>query len=377
MQESEALSRLIGEIYDAALEPKLWSGVVEKTERFIAGTGAGLLSKNPSANREKSCIDHGIDPNVRKFSSENRVNIDPSSVGQSVAEVEQLVATPPLMPYSEFIETQFYKEWMRSQGLADILSAMLEKSASSLAAFDMLRHEHDGPVDEKARCRMDLVVPHFRRAILISRLFDLKQGEAATLSNVLDGMSAGVFLLDGGGRIVHANVDARMIFNAGDFLRAVNGRIVACDVDFDQSLREALSAAAGEDGNIDTKARALPSITHSGERYVVHVLPLTPGARGPVGSLRSAVAALFVRKAALDSSLLPEIVAKAYRLTPAELRVLRAIVDVGGVPEVAAALGVAPTTVKTHLGRLFEKTGTNRQADLVKLVAGFSSPFER
>jgi len=61
--------------------------------------------------------------------------------------------------------------------------------------------------------------------------------------------------------------------------------------------------------------------------------------------------------------------------SPTELRVLLAIVEVGGVPEVADALGVAGTTVKTHLGRLFEKTGAGRQAELVKLVAGFSMPF--
>jgi DNA-binding CsgD family transcriptional regulator len=64
-----------------------------------------------------------------------------------------------------------------------------------------------------------------------------------------------------------------------------------------------------------------------------------------------------------------------YNLTPTELRVLLAIVDIGGVPEVAAALGVAVTTIKTHVSRLFEKTGVARQADLVKLVAGFSTPL--
>jgi ATP/maltotriose-dependent transcriptional regulator MalT len=48
---------------------------------------------------------------------------------------------------------------------------------------------------------------------------------------------------------------------------------------------------------------------------------------------------------------------------------------VGGVPEVAAALGVAETTVKTHLGNVFGKTGACRQADLVKIAAGFSTPF--
>jgi DNA-binding CsgD family transcriptional regulator len=76
----------------------------------------------------------------------------------------------------------------------------------------------------------------------------------------------------------------------------------------------------------------------------------------------------------MESPSSPDIIAETYRLTPTELRVLNALVDIGGVPDVAAALGVAETTVKTHLGRLFAKTGTRRQAELVKLVAGFAMP---
>jgi DNA-binding CsgD family transcriptional regulator len=71
----------------------------------------------------------------------------------------------------------------------------------------------------------------------------------------------------------------------------------------------------------------------------------------------------------------PEIIADIYRLTRTELRVLLAIVSVGGVPRVAQALGIAESTVKTHLGNLFEKTGATCQADLVRLVARFSYPF--
>ena len=66
---------------------------------------------------------------------------------------------------------------------------------------------------------------------------------------------------------------------------------------------------------------------------------------------------------------------RAFELTPTELRVLLSIVEVGGVPETAEILGIAETTVKTHLHRVFSKTGTNRQADLVKLAAGFSNPL--
>jgi DNA-binding CsgD family transcriptional regulator len=105
------------------------------------------------------------------------------------------------------------------------------------------------------------------------------------------------------------------------------------------------------------------------------VLPLTSGERQRTGVRYTAAAALFVRKASIEAPSPPEVIAKTFKLTPSELRVLLAIVEVGGVPEVATALGVAETTVKTHLGRVFEKTGAGRQADLVKIVAGYSSPL--
>ena len=84
-------------------------------------------------------------------------------------------------------------------------------------------------------------------------------------------------------------------------------------------------------------------------------------------------AALFIRKTAPVASARPEVIAAAFKLTPTELRVLLAIVELGSVPEVAAALGVAGTTVRWHVGRLFEKTGARLQADLVKLVTGYDA----
>ena len=121
------------------------------------------------------------------------------------------------------------------------------------------------------------------------------------------------------------------------------------------------------------KASAVPFRARGGERYVAHVLPLAASERRKGGVASAAVAALFVRKAEMETAPPSEVIGKTYKLTPTELRVLRAIVSVGGVRQVAGNLGVADTTVKTHLGRLFEKTGVSRQADLVKLVAGYSS----
>jgi DNA-binding CsgD family transcriptional regulator len=175
--------------------------------------------------------------------------------------------------------------------------------------------------------------------------------------------------------MVHANAAGHAIIEAADFLRSVCGRLVVSDPPINAALREILSSASAGDAALGVKGIALPLTAHDGERYVAHVLPLTSGARRAACLATNAVAALFIRKATLEAFAPPEVIGEMYKLTPTELRVLLAIVDIGGVPEVAAALGVAVTTIKTHLSRLFEKTGVARQADLVKLVAGFSTPL--
>jgi DNA-binding CsgD family transcriptional regulator len=241
--------------------------------------------------------------------------------------------------------------------------------------FNVIRRRGDGMFDEAARRRVRLIAPHIRRAVLIGKAIDLKSAETASLTDAFDGLVAGMFLTEGNGRIVHANAAGHAILAEADFLRATSGRLVAANPDSNHALKDVLAAAENGDAAIGTRGISLPFATRTGENYVAHVLPLKSGARRRAGSAHSAAAAIFVHKAALEIPSAPEAIARHYRLTPTELRVLLAIVEVGGVPEVAEALGVADTTVKTHLGNLYGKTGTGRQADLVKLVAGFASPL--
>ena len=239
----------------------------------------------------------------------------------------------------------------------------------------MFRHERHGLIDEEARRRMRLVVPHFRRAALIGKVIDLKKAEADSFADTLDGINAGIFLVDACGRIAHANAAGRTIVDAADVLQAKSGRLTFNEPQADRLLADTFARASDGDAAIGVKGFAVPLEARDGTRHVAHVLPLTSGARQRAATSFAAVAALFVHKATLDIPSPPVAIAKAYKLTPMELRVLLAVVEVGGVPEVAEALGIAETTVKTHLGRIYEKTDTGRQADLVKVVAGFFNPL--
>ena len=222
---------------------------------------------------------------------------------------------------------------------------------------------------------MRLIIPHIRRAVLVGRMIDVQSSERAAFADTLDGLSAGMFLVDARGRIMHANAAGRALLAEGSMLRAVGGKLAADDADAEKTLHEVFLAAGNGDAAIGIKGVDVPLLKRDGERYVAHVLPLTSGARRRVGASYPAAAALFVHKAALEMPSPPEAIAKTFKLTPRELRVLLAIVEVGGVAEAADALGIGPGTVKTHLLRVFAKTGTSRQAQLVKLVAGFSNPL--
>jgi DNA-binding CsgD family transcriptional regulator len=375
MQELEEISSLTGDIYDAALNPALWTGVLEKSAQFVGGPAASLFSKDAASRTGNVAHQFGIDPYYQQLYFEKIIKFDPLMIGHYFAEVGEPVAVADIMPYDEFLETRGYREWGVPQGLVDVLNVALDKTATSAAMFCVFRHARDGRVDDEMRRRMRLIAPHMRRSVLIGRVIDLGTAEAASFGDTLDGISDGVVLVDAFGRIVRANVSGHALLAEGSVLSAAGRKLVANDAGAEQALHDVFLAAAGGDAAVGVKGIAVPLTARSGERHVAHVLPLTSGARQRAGTSYAAVAAVFVHKAALETPSPPEVVARTFNLTPSELRVLLCVVEVGGVAETAVALGIAETTVKTHLRRLYAKTGTGRQAQLVKLVAGFSNPL--
>jgi DNA-binding CsgD family transcriptional regulator len=370
MGDDHQLTRLIAGIYDAALDSTRWPCALASIADYVDGRVAGLLAKDSVRKQVKACWHAGGDPHYIKLYAETYSRLGPIAT-LPLGEVEEIASIPDLVPYEEFQRGRYYREWAEPQGWVDIAIAVIDNAPSGSAYLTMSRDRSTGMVDATMRERLTRVVPHVRRAVLIGKAIEFKQSEAEAFAEVLDGLSASVFLVDPHGRIVHANDAGENTLRGGNFLRSVGGRLVASDPQVDHGLRETVAAAASGDRAIGSRGIAVPVSTRDGERYVAHVLPLMSGGRHRAGP-SAATAALFVRKAALERALPPEVIGKTYNLTPAELRVLLGIVDIGGVPEIATAFGVAETTVKTHLGRLFEKTGTGRQADLVKLVAGFS-----
>jgi DNA-binding CsgD family transcriptional regulator len=377
MSEQESLSQLTGEIYDAALDAELWPRALDGLRDFVGGFAANVFWQDIASDGAGMYFSVGDDPYYRQLYIEAYAPLNPLFPAYAFRDCGDITSTEDFLPYEELKLTRFYKEWLEPQGIVDGAFSNLEKSATTLASLAIIRGNHHGMVDDETRARMRLVVPHVIRAISISQLVARHKVEKEALADTVSRIAAGVFMIDGQGRIAFANEAGERMLGEGSVVCSAQGVLTAANSEASRMLRDLFAAADHNSRSLDLRGAAVPLVWSSDARWLAHVLPLGSGARKEAGYRFSATAAVFVRNAGLDTPSALETLAKLYGLTGSEVRVLQGIVDIGGIPKVAKSLGISEGTTKTHLKGLFAKTGTHRQADLVKLVAGVAGPFHK
>ena len=60
MRETERLSALIGDIYDAALDPALWVRVLEQAAKFVGGSAASLYTRDVASKTANVAYQYGL-----------------------------------------------------------------------------------------------------------------------------------------------------------------------------------------------------------------------------------------------------------------------------------------------------------------------------
>src|ERR1700722_2031069 len=373
MIEQGRLSDHIGAIYDAALDPRLWPSTIEASCQLLKSCACGIAAvdvMDPSANiAGQFRIDQAY---LELLGNGSRHPLIKNLMLSSIGEVGSAVSK---MTEEGFRNSVLYQRWNEPKGyVVDLFNVTLERTATAVIHLGFVRHETVGIADAETLRDLSLLFPHYRRAVLIGKTIEQTRVEATSLSDALDGLAASVFLLDAANRIVYLNRAAESMLGEGLVARKSGDAIVICDKTADSTLRKAGAAiVGGELLNQESIAIAVRGL--DGQPYIAHVLPLTSGVRQKAGRSYQAISALFLRSARFARPAALDAMAQLYSLTPAEVKTLVGVVELGSIPAAAKTHDVSRETIKTHLKRIFEKTGTSRQADLVKLLAGIISPL--
>jgi DNA-binding CsgD family transcriptional regulator len=209
--------------------------------------------------------------------------------------------------------------------------------------------------------------------VTISNLFDLQAVKSVALGSALDGLACGVLLVDEHLGLVHANRAAEAMLSEGDTLQAAKGLITLSAELSQVALQRAVRQSADDESALGQYGIGIPA-AGEGESAVIHVFPLARRRPRP-GVTPQAVAALFVVPAKGLVGAPIDALTLLYDLTPAEARIFELVCAGKSIDSIADLLGIAKSTVKTHLGHVFEKTACKRQADLLSLAAGLSMPI--
>ena len=186
----------------------------------------------------------------------------------------------------------------------------------------------------------------------IANLLDSRTLRRDTMSSILDMLAVAAVLVDASANIMHAIASALRYFEEGTALLRDGEKLSAKSERCNHDLRLAITEAAAT-GEVRVPKTGLSVVLKGTDDRDLAAWVL------PLGSTSPFPAELFVRH---------------YGVTPAECRLLMALVQGMTLKDAADTLGIAHATAKSHLARLFQKTGSERQADLVRLAMTALAP---
>jgi DNA-binding CsgD family transcriptional regulator len=372
---AESLADVIGSLYDCVLEPERWSQTLPLISTVGESTASSIVVNDRSGTAAARIFEHGADQSYLRLYFEKLVATRTFSKTTVLDRVGDVATMTMLAGAREPLHSDFYVSWVKPLGFRDVIGVLVLKSGRRVAWFSVARSEVQAPYGAKELRLMSALSPHVCRALLISDALELQTVAARRLEETVDALSTGVFLTEGQGRITYMNHSAERLLKSGASLKATNGRLAAVQPKARESLSRALSLSIEGKAPSTTGRHFIALPGHEGGGLVANIMPLQwHQARNPLESLPGATA-VIVQDPAESSDLPTEALAELYGLTRAEGRVLELIAR-GQTPQDAAdALGVTLTTVKTHLQKVFAKTETARQAELVQLVTRMAPPL--
>jgi DNA-binding CsgD family transcriptional regulator len=377
MPSIQHVSALIGTIYDCVAAPENWERALHQICAELC-FATGVLAVNAVRQGETAIFASvGLTPDW--LARAPAYDADALALWGGETRLRQFPLEEPILN-SQIVDratvenNRWYKEFGEPQGLTDGVAIILTRDAGGVGNLAFGRHYTAGPVRDAELAQLRLIAPHVRRAVTISRLLDLQAVAASTFASALDAFAAAVILVDEHLGIVHANARGTGMLAARDPLRSDQGGLRLPSTVATDALRTAIALSSRNEIELGRRGMSIPIRCADGTPCVAHVLPLRRKQLRK-GLLDRVIAAVFIAPAVSPPRLPADALALLYDLTPAEVRVFELIADGKTPTESSVALGIAPSTVKTHLLRLFEKTGCNRQADLVRLAASMSIPL--
>lgn len=367
MAEEELLS-LVGDIYEAALDPSLWHGAMEKLLAATDCQGATFcILDSTESPRLPFLITVNFDPQlIREY--EFMAPFDPT--------IQQIVAHPERKIFhdSTFISEREkdlhpYFDWHhRFSETRHRVAGMVAPAKGIQSGVTVHRTRQKGDFDDSSMARVLMIYRHIERAVQIGfRLGTLGVIQEGLLS-LLDKNPLAIFLLDQTGNIILANRAARELVETADGVRIQQNALMLMSRADDEMLQRLIGDALKSTRITGAMpGGAMAALRPSGKRsYSIMVSPLSQSGHA-LSELRPAACVVIADPTKRFAPPL-ERLQSVFGFTSSEARLALRLALGDDLRGAADELGIAYATARAQLSAIFRKTSTNRQGQLVRVL---------
>jgi DNA-binding CsgD family transcriptional regulator len=365
MKPDEAFSDLVGRIYDCALDAALWPTVLGEITEALGGAIGDLVVIHPLEPRLIAAAVYKWPDELVEL-VQARAQINPTlPIGLTAPLCEPLCTT---RDYPDLHQSRYWRDCFAGRGLYDYVLAPLTRTVTSFSSWGVAGSEAKGPFTDEDLELARLLSPHIKRAVEISGVIGHQRVETGTLRAALEALATPALIVEPDGTILFRNQAADAELASQQVLREHNGRLMAM-------TPNAMKLLAALASLVDGRARkGFDAFLTDATGRTLHV---TGTGLEQAGEEIGSPILLLLREpeAALTTPLASA--AALHQLTTAEIQVLGQVLQGHALADVADILGLARSTVKTHLDAIYRKTQTNRQAELVSRIMSLASPLRR
>jgi len=366
MGELDKFSQLVSSIYDAGLDFEQWPVVLEQLADALEASSAVFRAGN-LLNTQGKWISVRIDPAFDPLYAAYYKEANKLWQRAGIRPVESCVSDREVISKEELVRTEFYNDFLLRQDIHTALRTYVLAKDDWQAVISVGRSPRRGEWECEHLDLLRRVAPHLHRAAQINLRLAGARFDAESSAEVLNNLACGVIIVSGDGKALFANAAAEAVVAAADGISLDATGLRAAHRQQSAALRKLIAAAAA--GGAESKAAGgvLSLSRPSGRRPLATlVAPLHVRTGWFVNRQRRAI--VFV----VDPERAPIVPQKylqhLYNLSPAEAAVAVRILRGEGLQAVADSLRITLATVCTHRQRVFEKTGTRRQGELIRVI---------
>jgi DNA-binding CsgD family transcriptional regulator len=362
--ESERFSTVVELIYRSITSPGLWVDVLEQLCVETRCCAATILSTDLTTRGIQHFFSWNFSPEVlaRVFEyGDESAKVWQTLPGFWFRDLDEPGTSLREAPHT-YGESRWVAEVMAPMGIIDSLHLILLRSSERVADVALFRHVSEGPIGDLEIAVLRGYAPHLRRAQEIGHVLEMKALQVAMLSSALDALSPAIVVLDAGGGVREANATARQLLVGGRGAVLHGDRLLPADPAARLALRQALTQAVAGIGGVVELSGGGGAAT-----MLAYLSPLRVNTDGRVEALALMVVPVDRSVQRQDFAA----VGRIFGLSRAETRVLRKLLGGSTLAEIARALGVAESTVKSQRMSIYAKTGVSRRAQLTELMSRF------